>query len=195
MTWARRSIPATVMTMTRAAGASLGLSLCLGLAGCAAWFANPAGIAPGTPDQQIIAKFGQPTARYPLPGGGARLQYARGMGRVYNVDLNAQGQAVQAEQALDEALFANRIIPDHWTREDVQREYGPPTRIMRVHNFDGDIWVWRYNDIMDGARLLYIDIDPGGIVRGYSVGDDERPDFVGMGRGGHGGGHGGGGHR
>jgi len=169
----RRFAPAAVL--------AAGLALSLSLAGCA----TPAGIVAGTTDQQIIAKFGQPTVRYELPDGRARLQYMRGLGRVYNVDLDAQGRAVRAEQAFDESLFPKRIIVDHWTSEDVRREYGPPVRIMSVHNFDGKIWVWRYNDVMYGPRLLYIDIDPGGIVRGYSLADD-RPDFVGGGgRGGH----------
>jgi hypothetical protein len=144
------------------------------LAGCAPLFADPTRIAPGTPDSRIIATLGQPTARYALPGGGLRLQYSQApMGRrVYNVDLDAQGRAVRVEQTLDESLFPQRIAPDRWTREDVLREYGRPMRIMQVHNFDGQIWVWHYADLIAGARLLYIDIDRGGIVRGYSTADE-----------------------
>ena len=43
------------------------------------------------------------------------------------------------------------------------------------HSFDGVIWVWRY---LDGPfwRELFIDIDPGGTVRGYSTGDENMPD-------------------
>jgi hypothetical protein len=76
---------------------------------------------------------------------------------------------------LSESLFDQRIQPDHWTRADVLREYGPPARIVGVHNFDGDIWVWRY---ADGPvwRLLHIDIDRAGVVRGWSSGDEPLPD-------------------
>ena len=87
----------------------------------------------------------------------------------------AQGRTLRVEQALSESLFAQRIQPNHWTKADVLREYGPPAQIIGVHNFKGDIWVWRY---ADGPvwRLLYIDVDPGGTVRGYSVGDESLPD-------------------
>jgi hypothetical protein len=140
------------------------------LGGCA----SPVSIVPGTPAAQIVATLGQPTARYALPGGGQRMQYSQQpMGRrVYNVDLDAQGRAVHVEQALDEALFPQRIAADHWKRDDVLREYGPPMRTMTVHNFDGQIWIWRYDDVIAGPRLLYIDVDRGGIVRGYSTVDE-----------------------
>lgn len=94
---------------------------------------------------------------------------------VYNVDLDASGRLVRAEQALNEALFPQRIIPDCWTREDVLREYGPPARVEAVHNFNGKVWVWRY---LYGVtwRLLFIDIDPQGLVRGYSLGDEPLPE-------------------
>ena len=95
--------------------------------------------------------------------------------RVFNIELDAQGRVARVEQALSEALFPERIRPDHWTRADVLREYGPPARVMGVHNFDGDIWLWRY---ADGPvwRLLHIDIDRSGVVRGWSSGDEPLPD-------------------
>ena len=150
------------------------------LVAAAAWLAAcamPEKIAPGTPAAQVAESLGRPTARYPLPDGGERWQYTRQPAgqQVYNVDLDRQGQVTQVEQALGEGLFAQRIQPGQWTRDDVLREYGPPARTMGVHNFDGVIWVWRY---ADGPvwRLLYIDIDRSGVVRHYSVGDESLPD-------------------
>ena len=149
------------------------LATAAGLAACA----MPERIAPGTPAAEVLHTLGAPTARYPLPEGGERLQYTRQPAgqQVFNVDLDAQGRTLRVEQALNEALFAQRIQPNHWTKADVLREYGPPAQIIGVHNFKGDIWVWRY---ADGPvwRLLYIDVDPGGTVRGYSVGDESLPD-------------------
>ena len=148
-------------------------ALVAGLAACA----NPTSIAPGTPTAQVIQTLGAPTARYPAPGGGERLQYSmQPAGQaVYNVDLDAQGRVMRTEQALSEALYGQRIQPDVWTHADVLREYGQPARVMGVHNFNGDVWVWRY---LDGPiwRLLYIDIDPTGVVRGWSNGDEDLPD-------------------
>lgn len=143
------------------------------LAGCAG---NPERIAPGTPRAQVLEALGSPTARYPLADG-ERLQYSmQPAGQlVYNVDLDANGRLVRAEQVLSEALFPQRIVPNRWTQDDILREYGRPARIEGVHNFKGRIWVWRY---ADGPtwRLLFIDVDPQGIVRGYSVGDEPMPE-------------------
>ena len=94
---------------------------------------------------------------------------------MFNLDLDAQGRVVRVEQALSEARFGQRIQPDRWTREDVLREYGRPAQVTAVHRFDGDIWVWRY---LDGPtwRLLFIDIDRAGVVRGWYAGDENLPD-------------------
>ena len=52
-----------------------GAALAVLLAACA--FVNPTQIAPGTPRAEVLQALGQPTARYPLPDGGERLQYSR----------------------------------------------------------------------------------------------------------------------
>jgi hypothetical protein len=146
----------------------------LALAACA----SPASVAPGTPVAQVLASLGQPTGRYPAPDGGERLQYSMQPAgqQVFNVDVDAQGRVERVEQALNEALFAQRIQPDRWTRAQVLREYGPPAQTMGVHNFEGVIWVWRYTD-GPFPRLLYIDIDRAGVVRRYSSGDEYPPDL------------------
>jgi hypothetical protein len=151
----------------------LGVVLSVTLAACST---VPSSVAIGAADSQIAAKLGQPTARYGLPGGGQRLQYSQGpMGReVYNIDLDKQGNAVSIEQTLDESLFPQRIVPGKWTRDDVLREYGKPAHVMKVRSFQGDIWVWRYWNVVGGARFLYIDIDSNNIVRSYSTLDEPR---------------------
>ncbi len=145
------------------------------LAGCAL-FADPGRIQPGAPVAEVLAQLGRPSARYPQDAG-ERLQYSYQPAgqRVFDIDVDAQGRVTRVEQVLDEPLFAQRIQPDRWTRADVLREYGAPAEIRRVHNFDGEIWLWRY---ISGVtwRLLFIDVDPAGIVRGWSVGDEYLPD-------------------
>lgn len=155
----------------------LALASAAWLAGCAL-FADPERIAPGTPAAEVLAQLGRPSARYPAGAGvPERLQYSYEPGgqRVVNLDLDAQDRVARVQQVLNEALFAQRIEPGRWMRADVLREYGPPARIERVRNFDGDIWVWRY---LTGPtwRLLFIDIDPGGVVRGWSTGDEPLSD-------------------
>ncbi len=165
------------MTARRALAAALATGGALLLGACALW-ADPSRVAPGTPAAQVLHALGPPSARYPAEGGaGERLQYSYQPGgqRVVNLDLDAQGRVARVEQALDDALFERRIAPGRWTRPQVLREYGPPARTMGVHNFDGDIWVWRY---LQGPtwRLLFIDIDRSGVVRGWSTGDENLPD-------------------
>ena len=155
----------------------LGAALLLG--GCAL-LADPGRVAVGTPQAQLRQALGAPSATYPAAGGaGERLQYSYQPAgqRVVNIDLDAQGRVARVEQALSAGLFGQRIQPNHWTRQDVLREYGPPARIEAVHNFKGQIWVWRY---LEGPtwRLLFIDIDPAGVVRGWSTGDENVADEI-----------------
>ncbi|MBH1965380.1 MAG: hypothetical protein I8H77_13640 [Comamonadaceae bacterium] len=177
---------------------SAAILLVVGLAGCVT---RPEQIPAGTPRADVVQALGKPTARYGLsnptaslpisclPGGavsssapqaanqGERLQYStQPSGQsVYNVDLDGHGRLVRAEEAMNEGLFGQRIQPNRWTREDALCEYGKPARIQRVHNFKGDIWVWRFTE-GPTWRLLFIDIDPQGVVRGYSTGDEPLPD-------------------
>ncbi len=155
----------------------LAMALAGWLGGCAL-LADPGRVVTGTPAASVVDYLGRPSARFPASAGlGERLQYTYQPAgqRVFNIDLDTQGRVARVEQALSESLFDQRIQPDHWTRADVLREYGPPARIVGVHNFDGDIWVWRY---ADGPvwRLLHIDIDRAGVVRGWSSGDEPLPD-------------------
>jgi len=157
---------------------SLALALWLALGALLAGCTQPRNIPVGMVGADVLRSLGAPTARYPGPdGAGERLQYSSEPGgqTVYNIDLGADGRVIRVEQALREPVFGERIRPDVWTTADALREYGKPAYIMGVHNFVGDIWVWRY---MDGQtyRLLFIDIDPGGIVRGWSCGDEPMPD-------------------
>lgn len=166
------------MTWTRGLLAAAAAAASLLLAACA--LMGPARVAPGTSTAQVLAQAGQPTARYADDAtGGERWQYSYEPSgrRVYNVDFDAAGSVVRVEQAMSEALFAQRIQPGTWTRADVLREYGPPERTMRTHKFKGDIWVWRYEN-GPFPRLLYIDLAPDGVVSGYTLGDEyiDAPD-------------------
>lgn len=154
------------------------LAAALLLPACAA-FNDPGRIATGIPQAEVLRQLGQPSAVYPAAGSsvGARLQYSyQPFGqRVFNLDLDGQGRLMRSEQALSETLFEQRIQANHWTRQDVLREYGPPAMVTGTHGFDGEVWVWRY---LQGPfwRLLYIDIDRGGIVRSWATGDEILPD-------------------
>ena len=160
----------------RAGRRALLAALALTLAGCASWALN--GVHPGDPQSEVIAKFGQPTARYPAENGmPERWQYSlEPSGReVWNVDIGANDRVLRVEQALQEGLYPKRIKAGVWTPADALREYGKPAYTEQVHNFHGTIWVYRYEN---GPfwRLLYLDITPNGIVQSYSMGDEYLPD-------------------
>lgn len=154
-------------------------ALALVLLGGCALFTNPDSVAPGTPAAAVVQQLGRPTAQYPASANaGERLQYTYQPAgqRVYNVDLDAQGRVARVEQALSEAPVpasaSSRMCGRALT---CCANYGSPARTMGVHKFQGDVWVWRY---LDGPiwRLLYIDIDRAGVVRGWSNGDEDLPD-------------------
>jgi hypothetical protein len=125
---------------------------------------NSVDVAPGTPRDQVIARAGQPARVVPLPDGGQRLQYTlQPLGRyAFMVDLDAGGRVVRSRQVLTAAEF-HRIQPGKWTRQDVEREFGPPAFIDRVASFDGTVMTYRW---YDGSDMFYwIYIDPQGVVQ------------------------------
>jgi hypothetical protein len=142
------------------------------LTGC---ISEPTWLSPGTPRAQALQQLGAPTAIYPLPNGGERLQYSRlPMGfQVSNVDIDANGRVASVRQELSEALFDRTIQPGVWRVEDILRTYGRPYEITRVYAFDGVIWTWRYKAINE-HRLLHIYVRPDGVVDRYQTIDDFR---------------------
>lgn len=139
-------------------------------AGCA----NPDQLAPGSARDAALQTFGIPTARYPLPNGGERLQYSRQPAgqQVYNVDLDAAGKVSSATQVLSESHFA-KVPTGTWRTDDVLRQFGKPAYVSRVGNYVGDIWVYRYNDATVN-RLFYVYVDPTGLVAKTSWGDEPQ---------------------
>jgi len=146
--------------------------LLAGLAGCAG---DPARLPLGVSRAEALQRLGTPTATYPLPGGGERLQYSRQPAgfEVNNIDVDASGRVAAVAQVMSDAWFDRTIRVDEWRVPDVLRTFGPPEQITRVGSFAGDVWQWRYLQV-NSARLLYIYIDPQGVVRRYHTGDDLR---------------------
>ncbi|MET3439458.1 hypothetical protein ABIC94_000203 [Variovorax paradoxus] len=146
------------------------------LAGCAS---EPTRIAPGTTAAETLQRLGAPTGRYPLTGGGERLQYSRMPAgyEVTDIDVDASGKVVSVTQVLSEARFGHDIKVDQWRQNDVLAFYGRPYETSRVSSFDGVVWTWRYKAVNE-RRMLYIYIDPTGVVRRYHTGDDLELDRV-----------------
>ena len=160
MTAGRRFGAATALVVLAAAG----------LAGCAS---EPTRIQPGTTAAETLQRLGAPTGRYPLNGGGERLQYSRMPAgfEVTDIDVDAAGKVVSVTQVLNEARFGHDIKVNQWRQNDVMAFYGRPYEITRVSSFDGAVWTWRYKAVNE-RRMLYIYMDPTGVVRRYHTGDD-----------------------
>jgi hypothetical protein len=160
------------MTAGRRFGAAAALAVlaAAGLAGCAS---EPTRIQPGTTATETLQRLGAPTGRYPLNGGGERLQYSRMPAgfEVTDIDVDAAGKVVSVTQVLNEARFGHDIKVDQWRQNDVTAFYGRPYEISRVSSFDGAVWTWRYKAVNE-RRMLYIYMDPTGVVRRYHTGDD-----------------------
>lgn len=145
--------------------------LALLLSGCAL----PAKVPLGSPQADVIARLGPPTAVFALPSG-QRLLYSElpaGFA-AYNLDFDASGRLVRNEQVLTQSRFEN-IPTGTWTRADVERTFGPPLLLERVARFDGDIWTYRFRQNSD-PRLAHVHIDRAGIVRMVMF-TDELPLF------------------
>ena len=127
------------------------------LAGCAGNPFNRYGVPPGTSRDAVLARMGQPTRAVRLDTG-ERLQYSlQPFGQyAWMVDLDASGRVVQSRQVLNAADF-NRIEAGKWTRDDVEREFGPPAMVDSVVSWNGPILTYRWNDGSDMFYFVYLD--------------------------------------
>ena len=154
---------------TLAFGLALGAALA-GLAGCAS---DPSRLPLGSSRAEALQRLGPPTATYPMPASGERLQYSRGPSgfQVSNVDVDATGKVVSVRQELADGMFDSTVKVNEWHVPDVLRSYGRPFQITRVYAYDGDVWAWHYRS-NNTPRLFYIYVDPDGLVTRYHTADD-----------------------
>ena len=102
--------------------------------------------APGSSRDDVLRARGRPTAVYPLPGGGERLEYATGpYGRTtWMIDLDAQGRVAGARQVLGEAEFLQVQSTPGLTREGLLLRLGTPGERRHGGRPGGEVWSWRY---------------------------------------------------
>ena len=112
------------------------------LAACAGY--DPGGLMPGAPRSAIVERMGPPTGERPLPGGGKRLEYARGpFGKhTYMLDVDAQGRLSGWQQVLTEARFNALMIGT--PGEQVLFEFGRPAQQQRIGRQHLTVWSYRY---------------------------------------------------
>ena len=154
----RRLLPIDAFSMRRLA--AIGAAACL--AGCAAY--GPYALATGDSVDATTARLGAPTARYALPDGHARLEFARGpLGRhTYMVDFDAQGRMTGWQQVLDDAHFA--AIQPGTPIDDVLARIGHPSDVWAVRYHAQSVWTYRYAN--NDCLVFNLGITPGGRVDG-----------------------------
>jgi hypothetical protein len=140
-------------------------SLSFLLAACAGNPFNAPSVQTGAARSDVIARMGHPTRIVRLPAG-ERLQYStQPFGRwAWMVDLDASGRVVRSRQVLTEAEF-HRIQPGQWTREDVEREFGPPALIDGVSSWNGPVMTYRWQHMDRSDMFYHVYLDAGNVVR------------------------------
>jgi hypothetical protein len=135
------------------------------LAACAANPFNADRVPVGATRQEVLERLGQPPRVVGIPGG-ERMQYSlQPFGQfAWMVDLDAAGKVTRVHQVLNTLDF-NRIVPGQWTRDDVEREFGPPAAIERVGSWDGPILTYRWRDRDRSDMFYWVYIDRGNVVQ------------------------------
>lgn len=164
------------MTSTLSTLATTAAAACL-TAGCA--FMNPAAIPAGTPSADLTARLGTPTGEYTLPGGGKRLEYARGPYGVHTwmFDLDAGGRLAQTTQVLTEANF--NAIRRGMGRGEVLAAIGHPGETSRIGWQDRSLWSYRYETPF--CQWFQVGLDAAGRVVDTGYGPDPLCDVSLMG--------------
>lgn len=161
----------TAATRSTLCDAVLVLASMLVLAACA----TPPPL-PGASREEVLRTWGPPTARYTLPDGMERLEYATGpFGRTtWMFDMNAAGMVQRARQVLNEAEFLRVQSAVDLRRDGLLRWLGTPGERRSGGRAGGEVWAWRYptNDCLWFQSSVAAD----GRVTGSSYGIDPHCD-------------------
>jgi hypothetical protein len=137
------------------------------LAACAGY--GPSGVRPGDSADAVTKAMGAPTARYALPQGGTRLEFARGpFGKhTYMVDLDPQGRVTGWNQVLTEPNFES--VRDGWSQDELLTRLGTPSHRRSGGRQGGEVWSYRYDAVF--CQWFQVSVK-GGRVSGTGYGPD-----------------------
>jgi len=162
----------TFHTTLRTAGMALAA---LALTACAQLMRTPPPL--GTPLAQVTAQLGQPNAAYPEADGGQVLEYrGQPMGQFqYMARIGPDGRLVAYDQVLTSENFA-KVKVDHWTKDDILRNFGRPAEVSRVYFHNYEVWSYRYKEAGVWNSMMSVHFDEQGVVRQMLNGPDPMYD-------------------
>jgi hypothetical protein len=148
---------------------AVALSATVVLAACT----TPQSLQPGTPEVDVRAALGRPTAGVALPGGGSRLQYSGQPFNqsVWNADFDGSGRLLRVDQMMSDESFA-RIASGKATRDEVLRDFGPPAEVYQFKLKNESAWMYRYFTHGGFKAAMFVYFDPAGIVKRTETGMD-----------------------
>ncbi len=140
------------------------------LAGCAGLSRTVPAV--GDPLATVTAKFGQPTAIYPTPGGQV-LEYATGpFGQAtYMACMGPDGRLAAFEQVLTSEKFGTLKIGSA-TRQEVLHTLGRPAERSHLALPDLEVWSYRYKESGVWNSMMHAHFDRQGVLQMMMNGPD-----------------------
>jgi len=151
----RREVSMNATFFRSACGGVVAVSIA-SLAACAV-MRPPGGLPVGTPIAEARQGFG-PSAEYPLPSGGTRLEFRQGsFGRqTYMLDFDAGGRLVSTQQVLTPANFAT--IGPGMSQQEVLARIGQPAFTFPVGWQQLQVWNYRYGGLEGDCVVFQVSI-------------------------------------
>jgi hypothetical protein len=140
------------------------------LAGCTSY--GPQSLAPGSPIESVRQSLGVPTAEFPQPDGGRRVEYARGpFGRhTYMLDFDPAGRLLRWEQVLTEARFNTIVAGMDGAQVQSLIGHSFEQRVVGIAEKRQTVWAYRYETPF--CQWFQVGIDSAGKVMDTAYGPD-----------------------
>jgi hypothetical protein len=123
-------------------------------AGCQSFCA----VSPGTPSQEVQARFGAPNSVWKEADGSEVWEYPRGRTGVqkFMIAIGADRAVRGVNQVLTEAYFSK--VQLGMSRDDVRRLLGTPREIVYFESRNEEVWTWPYLQF-SGYMLFHVHFD------------------------------------
>lgn len=130
-------------------------------------------VPPANSLDAVVARMGEPRARYALDSG-QRLFYAVRPGEFESLDFDAAGHLVGRHRALSQERFA-ALAQRGGDAAAVQLEFGPPARKSVLEDGAGLLWIYSWLEF-DVWRLARVWFDKAGVFQRVELSEDPLAD-------------------